>query len=244
MTSPFAVTLREIPNKVTAANCHNDPDFFPQTTFMDPAKYFKLDEYGPKQEFGYARTVADSIGQTLSEMVTRISLYPLGQSLRQMENISQAEFNTMWLNNDHVLWTLASVLDWQGKPGTVAKHLGFFSPWDPNRPTFTKRIFRRLTHQEPAPPSPTVSPAGEQSASWTYASSEERAMSGHAYLAENKEGGTIKDKIKTRGAPDSAKVELGQTFTRNLFEDEDEIMGFPEVMPSEFKLGKKNMKVS
>jgi hypothetical protein len=246
MCSPFAVTLREIPNKVTAANCHKHPDFYPQMTFMDPAKYAKLAEYGPKQEFGYARTVADSIGQTLVEMVTRISLHPLGQSLRQMENISRAEFNTMWSNNDHVLWNLASVIDWQGQHGTVGKHLGFINPWDPNRPTFTKRTLGLSTntlHLEPAPSSSTILPPEEQLASWSYASGDARAMSGHAFLSENKEGGS-KDKIKTRGAPGSEKLELEQAVTRNLFEDEDEVMGFPDVLPAEFKLGKKNMKVS
>jgi hypothetical protein len=68
------VALRQITHKVTSSNCHNHPDFFPQVAFMDPAKYSKLPEHGPKQEFGYARTIADSIGQTLIEMVCHISL--------------------------------------------------------------------------------------------------------------------------------------------------------------------------
>ena len=59
------------------------------------------------------------------------------------------------------------------------------------------------------------------------------------YLAENKDAGT-KDKIKTRRDSGQEKLEIEQAVTRNLFEDEDEVMDFPDVLPAEFKL---NMKV-
>lgn len=59
------------------------------------------------------------------------------------------------------------------------------------------------------------------------------------YLAENKDAGT-KDKIKTRRDSGQEKLEIEQAATRNLFEDEDEVMDFPDVLPAEFKL---NMKV-
>lgn len=61
------------------------------------------------------------------------------------------------------------------------------------------------------------------------------AKSGHAFISETKDS-RPKDKAKTRGTPVLDKDEASGDC------EENGLQQFPDVLPAEFKLGKKKMK--
>lgn len=240
MHSPFAQKLQETVMAVDMAHSLKHPQFLSETTFLNPTKHIQA----PNRErviWGYTRIITDSISLTLVRIISTLSLFPLGHdSAKQMENISLMDFDKMWLTVDTTLWTLAEQLDKPGETGTVAKHFGLFDPTDPRRPTFAKSLFKYLNPAGPKQLQLESSPAvtqfsvplpAEQNAA-------ARIKSGHSYVVENQE--SSKEKVKTRKAPEFGQA---QVTPRTLFEDEEDAVNFPDMLPTEYKLGKKVMKV-
>ena len=62
------------------------------------------------------------------------------------------------------------------------------------------------------------------------------AKSGHAFISETK-GSKLKEKVKTRGT--AAPI---QEDKPGCCDDDDQLQEFPDILPMEFKLGKKLMK--
>jgi hypothetical protein len=244
MTSAFAQKLQETVVAVDMSNCLKHPEFLKETTFMDPRKYRQAPHHR-RAIWGYTQAVTDSISTSWVDVISKLSLFPLGVSEKQLKNLSLAHFDEMWLTFDTTFWALSGQLDRPGEAGTVAKHFGLFNPADPGRPTLAKSLVKHPNPVRPkqvqvectsVPVAPLAVPLNpEQNAT-------ERAKSGHSYISETQELRN-KGKVKTRKAPETGHAEAIPPPARNLFEDEEDAINFPDALPTEFKLGKKVMKV-
>jgi hypothetical protein len=147
--------------------------------------------------------------------------------------------DAMWERTDRNLWAAAKDLDKRGHSGTVAKRFGLVNPDDPKKPKFTgfnmqrrnALLLQAATTPAPAPTprAPFVPVAGPRDTG---------VQSGHAYAADKKDS-LPKEKTKTRAT-------VKQDDTND--DDDEEVEEVPEqefldVLPPEFKIGKKVMKV-
>lgn len=164
----------------------------------------------------------------------------------------------MWIEVDAAMMAMASTLDRDGadNKGRVAKAFGLLNPKDPNRPMTNKYLFRSYIPQEEMPrfeevveevvtPTSVTSPSlGRDAPSIPVAApSETMAKSGHAYVSEMvKEAGLSKEKVKTRKGPSVGVVAANDPGEDELDEAE-RLESLPDVLPAQYKLGKKVMKV-
>ncbi|KAF7305489.1 hypothetical protein HMN09_00801700 [Mycena chlorophos] len=145
-------------------------------------------------------------------------------------------FNDIWKKLDEAMWDSAAALDRRGEQGRVAREYGLWNPSDRNRPKATRHLFWELEMQATRgdPVQPKTTPAAvPQVYEQTIPVSQTTAQSGHAF-ASSKE--VTKAKVKTRGdaAPTPVEVEVAA---------EEEPVVLPQRLPSEFKLGKKTLKL-
>lgn len=248
--SAFGQKLKDRASAIGSAQSLHEPYFLSQVTFMDPKKAIPQEERRG-EDWGYAKTLMNSLGYTWLGIVSQITLKPLGQTREQMENISPTQFDAMWKSVDNTLWHASILFDKSGQKGVSAKHFGLFNPNDPLRPTYGKYLFsfldpantRRLLTDTLAASSPItpISPRITPFPKDTF------AQSGHSYIAESKDTEARQtQKVKSRGAPGFGLQEPSVQATAKQLddtEDDSEYLDFPDVLPSEFKLGKKVMKV-
>jgi hypothetical protein len=149
-------------------------------------------------------------------------------------NLCPMTFDAMWCEVDRSLWATARSLDRLGEPGRVAKELGLVDPYDPNKPSFTANIYRlfELSEANRQREAVVVSVAPVAEAVPMATPIDSAAKSGHAFISETKDS-RPKDKAKTRGTPVLDKDEASGDC------EENGLQQFPDVLPAEFKLGKK-----
>ena len=151
-------------------------------------------------------------------------------------------FDAIWEKADGVLWRAALTLDRPNEPGRLAKEFGLIDPSDPNKPTFTDNLFRlfeasEAQHQQDTMTVPAPKPQPPTEAIPVATLTDSAAKSGHAFVAETQDC-RPKQKAKTRGAAVS-----NDEYEASDDGDETEPEQFPCVLPTEFKLGRKLMKV-
>lgn len=238
--SSFAQRLQETALAEDMAACLRHPQFLPATTFMDPKQYIQ-EPVQLRTSWGHTWNITNCISASLIHMMTYIGLNSIGQSAKHLENASVTDFDAMWLNVDMRFWGLAGLLDRPGESGTVARHFGMFNPTDPRRPTGAKSLLENLRQKQKAlqlvdssKVKPIIVTLPEEQ------KPDARVTSGHTYVVENQESRS-KEKVKTR--KEDGQAQVSPPPGRTLFEDEEDAADFPETLPTEYKLGKKVMKV-
>ncbi|KAJ7348953.1 hypothetical protein DFH08DRAFT_959155 [Mycena albidolilacea] len=227
--------------------CLEDPRFLPNVTFIDPSKLHWLPRNS--NDWSHARTIGRSLGITWLETTNRMSMadffircIPWPSSNAEREKLVFV-FDGAWLLIDTALWELSGALDRSGDKGTVARKFGLFDPADPERPTVMKVILGQVgahlaersrlrlpANSVPPPHSEKPGPAALIAKSTV-------ASSGHAYVSST-EHLRAKEKVKTKGtALPLVSVDVDATGE----EEAEEIL--PEVLPTDFKIGKKILKV-
>ncbi|KAF7291533.1 hypothetical protein MKEN_01488000 [Mycena kentingensis (nom. inval.)] len=148
-------------------------------------------------------------------------------------------FNEMWRRIDAQLWSIAASLDRRGDGGRVAAEYGVWSPKDAKRPVASMYFFKELESEvrqdtkvalQPQPTAEYVSniPIAREG--------ETGAQSARAYVATN--APTTKEKVKTRGDVSAAVTDAAKGD-----EPKTETPPQAQFFPSQFKLGKKVMKL-
>ncbi|KAJ6497109.1 hypothetical protein C8R47DRAFT_1113871 [Mycena vitilis] len=223
--------------------CRKDPNFMSNTTFIDPSQIRWLGR--TSNDWAYARTINRSLGMTWLMTTNQTSFtgffmrcVPWPTSGPEREKLPFI-FDDLWRLVDYTLWESSKMLDRPDAKGTVARKFGLFNPADSERPTCVGKVIKkagaeaverlqlRLKAKRVPEPSPAnLPPASEPTA----------AVSGHAYVTETQHL-RAKEKVKTKGtAVPEVPVANGEAE-----EDEEEVL--PEILPTEFKLGKKILKV-
>lgn len=232
------------------------PDFLPTILRMNP-NLIKPVNYWQRMSSpvgAFIRAETD----LLRAVIYPTNIYSLTQAYVSGPSISPTAFMEIfektWLEIDAAFYDGACRLDAPGASGSVAKSFGFYSPKDPERPSLTKSLFRMFDTMlsarnlkleaatTPAPPRQTfketipVTSPGEST-----------ATSGHAYRTEAaKEVAPKKKKKKTRKATDSvSEIKEPQVVVEEVVESDeaDRFDALPDVLPAEFKLGKKTLNV-
>ncbi|KAF7328969.1 hypothetical protein MVEN_02526900 [Mycena venus] len=146
-------------------------------------------------------------------------------------------FNLMWLEVDLFLWLIAAQFDRQGEEGRVAREFGLFDPNDPKRPMASEFLLRSLDPELgiPVKPKTTPAPASYVQNIPVARAGESIVQSGFTYVSGSS-GSAPKEKVKTRGAALAEKP-------KEDLEEEEEPPVLPEVLPTEFKIGKKVLKL-
>ncbi|KAJ6589048.1 hypothetical protein B0H19DRAFT_1058122 [Mycena capillaripes] len=147
-------------------------------------------------------------------------------------------FNEMWSAVDTHLWNVAKTLDRKGEKGRVAKEFGLFDPADPKRPMASEFLLRSLDPELGIPLKPKTTPASYVQNIPVARPGESIVQSGYAYVSGLFGASSApqpKEKVKTRGkaSPDGEEEEGEVAEPRVL----------PEVLPPEFKIGKKVLKL-
>jgi hypothetical protein len=227
--------------------CHEDPRFLPNVTFIDPSKLHWLPRNS--NDWSHARTIGRSLGTTWLETTNRMSMadffircIPWPSSGAEREKLVFA-FDGAWLLIDTALWELSGALDRSGDKGTVARKFGLFDPADPDRPTVMKVILKQVgAHLAERwrlrlPANPVPPPHSEKPVPAAAIAESTVALSGHAYVSST-EHLRAKEKVKTKG---SALPQVSVDVDATGEEEAEEIL--PEVLPTDFKIGKKILKV-
>ncbi|KZV91836.1 hypothetical protein EXIGLDRAFT_836816 [Exidia glandulosa HHB12029] len=158
--------------------------------------------------------------------------------------------NASWAAQDAWLWNCAREMDPKrpGAHGVVAKTFGLFDPRDPARPVASveyEEMFGAATSDGLPKSTPAVAPPAEpyvQSIPVANAT-DSGARSGHA-AAREAEQRAPKEKEKTRGDMDASDgSSLSSETTKVGVSDEEDGPEYPEMLPSSYKLGKKNLNV-
>ncbi|KAJ7091324.1 hypothetical protein B0H15DRAFT_835479 [Mycena belliarum] len=233
--SPFGQQLQKYAATKEATTAR-DPDFQAEASFVDIAK-LPAEERIP-HDFSTACVLSRAIVSRWLGIITQQSMWNfMPQIFLFIPNVVDA----MWQNTDRNLWAAAKMLDKPGSSGAVAKRFGLINPDDPSRPTFqgflsnlrnpprVPLLLKPATTPAPVRTAPPLSVPGERDTS---------VQSGHAYVAENIN--TLpKEKIKTK----AARVE--SAVSEEIGEEDDEAPEpeYPDVLPIEFKIGKKVMKI-
>lgn len=221
--------------------CLEDPDFLRNATFIDPSKLHWLPRNS--NDWSHARTIGRSVGITWLETTNRMSMadffirctpWPSGPEREMLPFI----FDGLWLLIDTALWEFSATLDRSNSKETVAKKFGLFNPADPERPSAMKMISKQVgahlserlrLQYSPTPHSPSVHiPTAESTV----------AASGHAYVSETQHL-RAKEKVKTKGA----QLPHVPSDTDPASEEETEEI-LPDALPTDFKIGKKILKVN
>ncbi|KAJ7449674.1 hypothetical protein FB451DRAFT_1287634 [Mycena latifolia] len=217
------------------ANTSNDPDFQAEASFVDIAKL--PEEERTPHDFSTACVLSRAITQKWLGVITQQSMWDF---MPQIFLFIPPVVDAMWQNTDRNLWAAAKMLDKRGSSGAVAKRFGLVNPDDPNRPTFTG-FLSNLQNPPRVPlriqPATTPAPARAAPQIPVVSPRDTSVQSGHAYAAENK-GSALKEKIKTKAAqPESVVPDTAED------EETPQEPEYPDVLPVEFKIGKKVMKI-
>jgi hypothetical protein len=240
--SPFVQELLKYVHALDKSG-FDQPDFLPQTCFMNPVNFDWKTDGRLDKEWGNAGEVMFFMGQAWSRVMRSLSMmdaWRLGHSMGDSLMVPLT-IDATWFATDQFLWEAAKKLDRPGQPGRVAKEFGLINPNDPNRPTFTEFIFQSLdprnTKTEAAKkPDPAPSPYEETIP--MAAPTDSVARSGHAFLSE-KQNSIPKDKAKTRGKDGMTE----RVVTENPEDDGDnDQSSLPDSLPTGFKMGKKALK--
>ncbi|KAJ6577852.1 hypothetical protein B0H19DRAFT_932770 [Mycena capillaripes] len=222
--------------------CLQDPSFLPNATFVDPSKLQWLGRNS--NDWAYARTINRSLGGTWLATTNQTSMADFFIQCIPWPSSPEREklpfvFDEGWRRVDIALWELSKALDRRGEKGTVATKFGLFDPADPERPSCIKGLVKQvaltyisqLLKSQPglrgsqSSPEKIPLPVPEPTA----------AASGHAFVTDTQYT-RAKEKVKTRGtAAPEVPTAAGEE------EEEEEIL--PDVLPNDFKLGKKVLKV-
>jgi hypothetical protein len=245
--SPFGRAMRKY---ALTINTSESDALSTHGCFVDP---IKIGPITPIHENSWndADTVTISICNKWLHIIDRsLTIWTL---LRRMgplfvtrtETFLPRDFDEMWRDADQVLWEAAKSWDRPNEPGRLATEFGLVDPADPRRPTFTEDIFRLLeaelaNQRMAAMPSVIPTPQPFVGSIPVAPSAESIAQSGHAYLAANKEA-QPKKKMKTRSAPaiDTETEEDDPSAGENVEVEE----ALPVALPTEYKLGKRYLKV-
>ncbi|KAJ7668353.1 hypothetical protein B0H17DRAFT_1018509 [Mycena rosella] len=214
----------------------SDPNFEAEASFVEIAKLPAEERIG--HDFSTACVLSRAISQEWLNIITQQSMWSF---MPQIFVFVPSVVDAMWENTDRNLWAAAKNLDKRGSPGAVAKRFGLVNPNDRNRPTFTgflstlrnpPRVPLRIqpaTTPAPARPTPVIPAASPRDTG---------VQSGHAYAVESK-GFAPKEKIKTKAVQSPGSV---VPDTEEDLEETPE-PEYPDVLPLEFKIGKKVMKL-
>ncbi|KAF7290664.1 hypothetical protein MIND_01306700 [Mycena indigotica] len=142
-------------------------------------------------------------------------------------------FNEMWRHTDEQMWNMAASLDRKGEAGRVAKECGLWNPRDPKRPVATRYIFAEIELQivQGVPLQPKTTPVYTPNIP-VAGPNESIVQSGHAFVSGTAE---TKVKVKTR-TPGDASKQVEQV-------EKVEQVTLPQHLPTDFKLGKKVLKL-
>ncbi|KAF8191564.1 hypothetical protein K438DRAFT_1590942 [Mycena galopus ATCC 62051] len=226
-------------------HCREDPSFLPNTTFMDPAKLLWLERNS--NDWTYARTISRSVGNSWLDVTNGIIMSGFFMRCIPWPSSPEREIlpfmlDGMWFTVDSILWKCSTEFDRKGCMGTVGKKFGLFHPADPDRPSAMKVILQKvgafLSERGQLRIEPNEIPRPPAASTPTQAAVKPTvAASGHAYVSETQHL-RAKEKAKTRGTA----VQVAETDTDAMSTvEEEEIL--PEVLPNDFKLGKKILKV-
>lgn len=238
------------------------PHFNSIVLFMGPTK-FKLSlphydkkAWGPVGAYtrGQAHAWLDQTGHM--GILSIVKMWLAGdfrdQDGKLMEQKLGINSDVMWLEVDACMMAMAAMLDKDEDKGRVAKTFGLINPRDPSRPMTNKYLFKSLMPQQEMPrieaattPAPISSPPSTNSVPSIPVASpgETIAKSGHAYVSSiAKEGGVAKEKTKTRKGPAPETVADNNPVDDDL-EETERLEALPDVLPAQYKLGKKVMKV-
>ncbi|KAJ7494460.1 hypothetical protein B0H11DRAFT_1802789 [Mycena galericulata] len=229
--------------------CLKDPTFLPSTTFIDPSKIQWVGRNS--NDWAYARTISRSVGSTWLATTNRMSMADFFiRCIPGRPEKLPFIFDSVWRLIDTTLWEFSKALDRRGDLGTVARKFGLFDPADPERPSCMRALLKQsgayMTERMRLSSAPGR--AGEPSGSSTQHSIPSAApgqglttaVSGHAYATGTKDL-RPKEKVKTKGAAVSEKVDDGKFDDQEDSEEEEE--NLPDFLPKDFKLGKKLLKV-
>lgn len=157
-------------------------------------------------------------------------------------------FRRSWDNMFRDVWTWAHKIDRPETPGRVAKKLGLGYLHQPDAPMFWRAAppssnEDSISENTGAPTPPTTSPAeGYVESIPVAAPGESVARSGHAYLSEMGEQLGTKEKVKTRKAPMATDTKEDQEVVEPEDDEDKAWTDLPDVLPAEFRMGKKTMK--
>ncbi|KAJ7042074.1 hypothetical protein C8F04DRAFT_946358 [Mycena alexandri] len=233
------------------SQCLKDPSFLPNTTFMDPSKISWLERNS--NDWSYARTISRSIGKTWIAITSEMRMHPFFACCIPWPSSPEREklpliYDNMWGTIDIALWEFAKNLDRKGELGIVARNFGLFNPTDPERPSCMSAIMKQVgahlserlrlrSQPQPMPPStPEKLPAPSTVPT--------AGVSGYAYLSDTQHL-RAKEKVKTKGAA-LPKVAAGGASGGDAGEEEEqdeEEEQLLDVLPKDFKIGKKLLKV-
>ncbi|KAJ7067760.1 hypothetical protein B0H15DRAFT_762473, partial [Mycena belliarum] len=149
-------------------------------------------------------------------------------------------FDDAWRAIDAALWEFSHAFDRSGQRGAVAKKFGLLDPADPNRVTAMQTLLcqvrAQMAERNPAP-APTPAPPSPQVFSGQSVSADAEpspAESAHAYVADRAKHLRPKEKVKSKG---TTAEKVGNDPAADEEEEEERL---PDVLPKEFRLGKKN----
>ncbi|KAJ7186787.1 hypothetical protein C8R46DRAFT_1058034 [Mycena filopes] len=213
--------------------------------FMDPAKLPQMDgEYWDK-----AGEVSRSIREmedAWSTAAWKMTADPLVKFLQESNGSTRFDesikipvsvFNEMWGHVDAYLWEIAAALDRKGEEGRVARAFGLFDPADPKRPLASEFLLRSLDPDLRVPVKPQTTPAPYVQNISVAGPGDSMVQSGYAFVTGLLgRSAPPKEKVKTRGETTSA--EEGEDLERA-----EELRALPQVLPTEFKIGKKVLKL-
>ncbi|KAF7328968.1 hypothetical protein MVEN_02526800 [Mycena venus] len=211
--------------------------------FMDPIKL----PYVGAEYWDRVGEVSRSIRQmeeAWSSEIWRMDIEPIILHIEEQEGTNAFKesfvfplplFNHMWLELDTMLWIVAQSFDRKGEEGRVAKEFGLFDPGDPNRPMASEFLLRSLDPELGVPVKAKTTPAPYVQNIPVARQGDSIVQSGFAYVAGLFGGSTQKEKVKTRGEAEKPK--------EDQVEEEEEPRILPEVLPAEFKIGKKALKL-
>ncbi|KAJ7034669.1 hypothetical protein C8F04DRAFT_1100580 [Mycena alexandri] len=211
--------------------------------FMDPAKLPRTgNEYWDKagevsrstREMEEAWNSA-AWGMSIDSLLQFIQTTQGPKGLDEAIVIPVPLFNIMWGHIDTYLWTKAAGLDRKGEEGRVAKAFGLFDPADPKRPMASEFLLRSLDPDLGIPVKAQTTPAPYVQNIPVAGPGDSIVQSGYAFVTGLLGKPAAKEKVKTRG---EASTEDGEDSERA-----DELRALPEVLPTEFKIGKKVLKL-
>lgn len=240
--SPFGQALRQHVSSLESQG-FSKPDFLSEISYMDPSKYSVVPTLMNTAWYDASR-VTQSMGSLWSAVTWTISMWDyLPQIVTGDPAMLLQVFDTMWYQTDLTLWNAAKQLDRPGESGRVAKEYGLVDPNRSDRPTFFKFLLASTREPPTLETTPAPAPSPYVEAIPTAAPTESAVQSGHAYLTETAQEKPKKSKKKTKGV---ATVDPQSLGTAVLDQNEAEPQGlesFPVKLPSEFKIGKRPLKV-
>ncbi|KAJ7084171.1 hypothetical protein C8R43DRAFT_318962 [Mycena crocata] len=215
--------------------------------FMDPQKLSRAKvEYWDKA--GEVNRSIREMQEAWSTKVWELSVDPLLQwvedtqgpnGLHESMVIPLPLFNNMWAGVDTYLWARAKSLERPGEQGRVAREFGLFDPADPKRPMASEYLLRSLDPEMGVPVKAQTTPAPYVQNIPVAGPGDSIVKSGYAYVSSllGGSGSKEKEKVKTRGTVVAEEEEEMDGDT------EEAAPTLPEVLPTEFKIGKKVLKL-